>query len=102
MELYTFIMEFRGGTYISQVRAEHLYDSLKLWGKQLKPKDIQHLGEKGKNELLAELNDEELTKVSTMKNVWYFGLSIKKGYIAVNVIKTSKTEELNPLRMEEN
>lgn len=93
MELYTFIMEFRGGTYISQVYAEHLFESVQLWGKQLESNDIKHFGESGKNELLKELNDIELTKVKTVKNIWYFSLSIRKGYCAVNVIKTSKTEK---------
>jgi hypothetical protein len=85
-------MQFRGGIYISQIHAEDLSESVKLWAKQLEPNDVKHLGEKGKNELLADLNDEELSKIKNVKNVWFFCLSIKKGVIAVNVIKTSKTE----------
>ena len=85
-------MEFRGGTYISQIHAEDLSEAVKLWGRQLEPNDVKHLGEKGKNELLAELNDEELSEIKNVKNVWFFCLSIKKGFITVNVVKTSKTE----------
>jgi hypothetical protein len=94
MELYTFLMEFRGGTYISQVYAECLFEAVKLWGEKLDTNDIQHLGNKGKIELLTELKDIDPIGIRTVKNVWFFCLSIRKGYIAVNVIKTSKTEKL--------
>lgn len=97
MEIYTFFMEFRGGTYISQIYAERLSDAVKLWGEKLETNDIKHLGNSGKNELLSELKDIELTVIRTVKNVWFFCLSIRKGFITVNVVKTSQIESKNDL-----
>jgi RHS repeat-associated protein len=44
---------------------------------------------------IAEVAWEAYTAYKIGKNVWFFCLSIKKGFITVNVIKTSKTEKLN-------
>jgi hypothetical protein len=93
-------MQFRGGTYISQVAAERLLDAVKLWGENLETNDIEHLGNKGKNELLAELKDIELIGIRTVKNVWFFCLSIRKGFLAVNVIKTSKIDKKESLQQD--
>lgn len=91
-------MLFRGGTYISQVYAERLLDAVKLWGEKLEPDDIKHLSKKGKSELLTELIDIELVNITGMKNVWFFCFSIKKGFLAVNVIKTSNIDKMESLK----
>jgi hypothetical protein len=83
-------MEFKGGTYISQVNAEHLIEALAKWGKQSEPNEIKHLGIKGKSEIITQLEEIELTNIRGMKNVWFSSLSIKNGFITFNVVKTSK------------
>ncbi len=37
---YTFILEFEGGTYISQCEAQHLKKAMRQWATQL---EIQHI-----------------------------------------------------------
>lgn len=88
MELYTFLMEFRGGTYISQVESKSLSEATKLWVKQLNIEEIKHLGEKGKIEMIKEAENFELSALYSLKNIWFFCFRIKTGFIMVNVVKT--------------
>ncbi|PWV56440.1 hypothetical protein [Chitinophaga sp. S165] len=90
MKTYTFIAEFRGGTYISQVKAANVSAAMVLWSKELNPAEIKFLGEKGKLELQTEIEAENPTKVEGIENVWFFCLRIKSGYFMVNVVKTSE------------
>ncbi|MFY0254328.1 hypothetical protein ACDQ55_10285 [Chitinophaga sp. 30R24] len=91
MNIYTFITEFRGGTYISQVKGINVNAAMVLWSESLDLAQIKFLGEKGKLELQAELNNESPTKVEGIENVWFFCLRIKPGLLMVNVIKTSES-----------
>ena len=91
MNIYTFITEFRGGTYISQVKEINVNAAMILWSKSLDLSQIKFLGEKGKLELQAELNNESPTKLEGVENVWFFCLRIKPGLLMVNVIKTSES-----------
>ncbi len=52
MDLYTFIMAFRGGTYISQVYADNVKSACFEWAKQLTVNDIKYFGPTAKRELI--------------------------------------------------
>ncbi|SHN45348.1 hypothetical protein [Chitinophaga sp. CF418] len=91
MDTYTFITEFRGGTYISQVKAVNVSAAIGSWSKSLDLTQIKFLGEKGKLELQTKFNDESPTKVKGVENVWFFCLRIKPGLLIVNVIKTAES-----------
>jgi hypothetical protein len=94
MNIYTFITEFRGGTYISQIKGPNLNTAMVLWSESLDVAEIKFLGEKGKSELRTELKNESPTKVRGVENVWFFCLRIKPGLLMVNVIKTAEVQEL--------
>lgn len=63
-------MEFRGGTYISQVKEANVKAAMTLWAKSLDITQIQYLGEKGKLELQKELEEEEPNEINEVLNVW--------------------------------
>jgi len=42
MNRYTFITEFRGGTYISQAESKDIESALLLWARNLDTKEIQY------------------------------------------------------------
>jgi hypothetical protein len=88
MNRYTFITEFRGGTYISQVKETNLRAAMILWGMNLDLEQIKFLGEKGKSELQKELENESPTSIDGVENVWFFCIRIKPGLLMVNVIET--------------
>ena len=49
MNLYTFIMNYRGGTYISQHLAENINQVIELWVDNLNYENIEGIGKKSYN-----------------------------------------------------
>lgn len=92
MNTYTYVVEFRGGTYCSQIRAEDLSESLQGWLKELAltKSEIKYLGEKTINELKAmiDADDDFPVELNGLKNIWYIPFSTRSGYFRINIIKT--------------
>lgn len=86
--MFTFILEFRGGTYISQVHSTILSKAIIDWGEKLLTIDIKYLGLKGKTKILSILNEAEPIALDGLKNTWFLSLSIRQGFLFVNIIKT--------------
>ncbi len=55
MATYTVILDYRGGTHISQVSAGNARAALVKWAKQIKPNEIQHLGPKRQAKLASDI-----------------------------------------------
>ena len=89
MPLYTFVLEFRGGTYISQFEGETAHDAALVWANNLKTREIAHLRKKHKKLLLAELNENSLVKLSGVKNVWCDSFLIGKHLALLNIVQTN-------------
>lgn len=86
--MFTFILEFRGGTYISQVDSTILSRAIIDWGEKLQSIDIKYLGLTGKTEILSMLNEAEPIALEGLKNAWFLSLSIRQGFLSVNIVKT--------------
>lgn len=90
---FTFIAEFRGGTYCTQVEAETIEESIKLWILKIKEEigEIKHLGDKTITALEMDLNDTDNKPVllKGLKNIWYTIASTKKGVFQINIVKTN-------------
>lgn len=89
--LYTFIMEYRNGTYLSQCTAENEQIAMKSWAESLDINSIQHLDNNIKNTLIQEAKNEELTPISNTKNVWCGGFLINDHYALLHVVKTEQS-----------
>jgi len=90
-ELYTYILEFRGGTYITQVLSDSLDQSLFDWLVQIEKeiKEIKFLGLNTINQIREQLTNKEINKptlLTGLKNVWCLGISTKIGYLLVNIV----------------
>lgn len=91
--LYTFIMGFKGGTYISQVHAENEKVACREWAEALEVDEIKGFGIKTHQALFAELEDEEPTPIATTKNVWIITLLLLGHFSMVHIIKTDESGE---------
>lgn len=93
--IYTYIIEYRGGTYCSQVEAENLDDSLFKWVDKLAIEidEIKYLSLKSLIEIrdIIKLKDNLPVRLTGMTNVWFTLYTIKSGSLAVNIIKTDIT-----------
>jgi len=91
MPLFTVIFEYRGGTYIAQVKAKGPRQALTRWAKELSPKIVARLGARAKASLvrvLAERSDGLTgpTALAGLPNVWCAGFPVPGGL--VNLVRT--------------
>ncbi|MFD2717535.1 hypothetical protein ACFST9_02340 [Hymenobacter monticola] len=94
MDLFTIVMDFNGGTYVSQVRADDEIDALQAWSLNLNHKEISGLGEKLKSQIISEIEtDSEVTKPVLLEgtiNTWGTFFSIRGRKIFVHLVKTAQ------------
>ena len=90
-QLYTFIMEFGGGTYIKQIEANSLKESLEKWLSLLDYREISGAGS-GFAEYFINMSEEiDPVMVNGIKNVWCFSGIPMRQYCLVNVVMTVKS-----------
>jgi hypothetical protein len=94
MATFTFIMDYRGGTYTSQVQADSIQTAILAWARNLAVGEIAHLGPKLKQRLIGGLENDEYkiyraTPLQGLTNVWCVNvpLPISVGTI-INAVKT--------------
>ena len=93
MEQYTYIMEFRVGTYVTQVEANSIDCSISKWIEQIELEidEIKHIGKKTLLELKKmSLNNliENPIRLNRLSNVWYLGIYCKVGTMQINIVNT--------------
>lgn len=93
--LFTVIFEFRGGTYIKQVRANNPSAALLAWLRSLMPGEIPHLGAKGIEKMIREVESNDAgnhtpVPLSGLLNAWCAGTGCRSGL--VNLIQTDVSQ----------
>lgn len=71
--LYTIVLEFRGGTFVSQVRADDELDAVRCWADRFKeerpiPRSSSHIAAS----VLRGLEDSGLAPLEGLEGVWCF------------------------------
>lgn len=88
MKKYTFVCEFKKGTYISQYKSDNLRGALVIWSENL---DINFYQEKDKERIISEvksINNEPIA-IKGIDNVWCMTCLIKKSLLLLNIIETT-------------
>jgi hypothetical protein len=91
--LYTLFLDYRGGTYISQIKASSPLKALTSWADALDYTQVQGIGSKGKVKLKETIKERIVgppTQVEGIKNTWCFS-SVLHGHLVL--IHITKTEE---------
>ena len=88
--LYTFILDYLGGTYISQVKAESNSQAILFWAENLNVEEIKGFSNADKKRLMIEgFSDEDFTLINGLINVWCVTVQTKKGFGIINFVKTA-------------
>lgn len=91
---YTFILEFRGGTYCSQVKAGDIEKAIDKWTDKITKDRHQikfltlHKLDKLKREIKGGARP---SKLKGLKNIWFTLLLTTKDRMYINIIKTDTT-----------
>ncbi|MDR6761731.1 hypothetical protein J2Y38_001940 [Flavobacterium sp. 2755] len=93
--VFTYIVQFRGGTYCTQVTSENIENSVFKWLEKIREEknEIQYLGNKTLENLEFQILNQmdSPTKLNRLNNVWFLQFSSKSGSFFINIIKTSNT-----------
>lgn len=92
MKLYTFIVEFKGGTFISQHRASDIMTAFYAWADYFSKEP--YVSKMQSKQLLEDVKDKDVdlwpTEISELVNVWYW-ISILWGKpLHLNIVKTAE------------
>ncbi len=93
MPLYTFIMEYAGGTYISQIKAPSPKSACLKWAKSIALSQISHIGEKGKESLFDQIEEETPAKLDGITNTWCITAHLRRGLVLINLVRTEITNK---------
>lgn len=95
-KIYTYIANFRGGTYCTQVMSDNVQESLIEWIEKLKTEksEIKFLGSKVISEIQIAIKEEDNnpTAITGLKNIWFVMFATSTGTFYVNIVQTDFTE----------
>lgn len=86
--LYTFVLEFRGGTYIAQVIADSPVDAFPRWVETHTDDELMEW-DVTRTQLLSLIGDEEIVTLSNVQNVWCVCGNIDDSFVLLNIIETT-------------
>ncbi len=90
MKKYTFIVEYRKGTYIQQIVSQNLEESVLQWVQNLETFNIPNLGIKEKMSLEKAIRKElPPTKIKEIENVWCLFISVRRSHLLMNIVETA-------------
>ena len=83
-KLFTFILDYEGGTYISQIRENQLDKAFEKWlgSIDFSEIDIENSG------LLINDVDTNLTPLDGITNVWCTNFFVGEEFALVNIVET--------------
>jgi hypothetical protein len=97
--LFTIVMDYCGGTYVSQVEETSPIAALRVWATRLEVIDIWNFDEGTKQELLTEVHDDDTLQPVPLRglvNAWYTSFSLKPGSASVNIVGTLPSTTIQP------
>jgi len=96
MKKYTFITEYKGGTYISQYSAFDINQALLLWANGLEKK---YFTAHKKLKIIEELKYEYLhpVKIKTLENVWCASFLSGKYFLLLNIVETVAKDDISQI-----
>ena len=87
--LYTMVLEYKGGTYISQTSAESPEVALTEWANTISAQDLAGWGLSRAE--ITRLSEDGPVLLKDCSNVWCVTDSTKAGLMLVNIIATEAT-----------
>jgi hypothetical protein len=93
MSLYTFIMEYAGGTYVSQVNAPAPESACVKWAQSLDVSEVDGLDLNGKESLVEQMREETPTPLEDLVNVWCKSALVRDELAIINLVRTEQAED---------
>ncbi|WP_175632510.1 hypothetical protein [Pedobacter ghigonis] len=88
MKKYTFIFEFKNGTYIKQLLSSNLHDATTEWINLLSPDDIFGMTDLIRHQLKSELSNEHPVLIAGTDNVWCMFFKVAKLSCLLHIVES--------------
>jgi uncharacterized protein (UPF0333 family) len=95
--LFTILLEYGGGTYISQVRANSTSKAVVKWATSL---DVAALTRRRKDDLLRRITEDEPVKITGADGIWCVSADIGNKLALVTIVQTAVEKQVPRLRRE--
>ena len=92
MALFTIVLDYGGGTYISQLQARTAKAALAKWAEGESTVPVHGLGPTGRRDLSKALSSTalgELVKLDGLKNAWWNSSVVRGKPALISVIETA-------------
>jgi len=91
MPLYTFILDYQGGTYISQTAAASPDHAINNWANSFDASSIPGFSPDMKVELIQASSEEKPTAIEGVENIWCISCSIKGRLLLIHFVQTEES-----------
>jgi hypothetical protein len=90
MSVYTFIMDYDGGTYVSQVRSSSPIGAARKWAQSFDTRGVEGIGEASKLQMVNEVESgyKKPVPLDGMLNTWFVSFLLRGKLAKVNLVKT--------------
>ncbi len=88
MPHYTLIMDYIGGTYISQVSAPSPKAAMVKAAKKLEVSEIQGLGIRTRERLVQQVTEDPPVPLTGVQNVWCTIADLRGHHVLMNLVQT--------------
>jgi hypothetical protein len=92
MPFYTFILEYAGGTYVSQVTAATPKSACVKWARGLDVSQVSGVGQKSKEFLIEEMKAEAPVALDGLENSWCATALIRGELALINIVRAERGE----------
>ena len=89
MPLFTFVLDFAGGTYVSQVRCASWKLAPRAWAEALSVADIYGMGPSTKRALEARMSEDVPVPLAGLKKAWCTSALLRGKSILVHFVETN-------------
>lgn len=88
MPLFTFILDFDGGTYISQIEARSFEAAPAVWAASLVPGEVRGMGEASIRELRAAVEKDSPVQLEGLVQAWCVSALVRGRLALVHMVET--------------
>jgi hypothetical protein len=89
MALFTFVLDYAGGSYVSQVNATSWEHAPGVWAGKLEVGEVQGIGPESLARLRASVKDETPVELAGLWCVWCFSIQVRGKLALVNYVHTA-------------
>ncbi|MCA9623018.1 MAG: hypothetical protein KC731_28560, partial [Myxococcales bacterium] len=90
MPTFTIVLDYRGGTYVSQVRARSAVAAVAAWARGLGEDGVPFIGPATAAQIATDLQDSDLVPLSGVVSVWATSFIARGKFALLNVIQTEE------------